>query len=150
MEHELDETRNPGEARNRARQRRRWAFLIFAGLVGAVIGALLSGLENGEGNFLVGQIETLTMPAWAAIAMAAAFFFALAVLPVWGFTQIDDYQMRHNLIGYAGGCIAAVAGYPIWAVLAMGGLVPHPTAFGIFVIAFAATMLTFLAVKLRG
>ena len=150
MDHEPDDTRNPGEARNRARQRRKWAFLIFAGLVGAVIGALLSGLENGEGNFLVGQIETLTMPAWAAIAMAAAFFFAFAVLPVWGFTQIDDYQMRQNLIGYAGGCIGAIAGYPVWAVLAMGGLVPHPTAFGIFVIAFTVTILTFLVAKLRG
>ena len=72
MDHGPNDIRNPGEARNRARQRRKWAFLIFAGLVGAVIGALLSGLENGEGNFLVGQIETLTMPAWAAIAMAAA------------------------------------------------------------------------------
>ena len=57
MDHGPNDIRNPGEARNRARQRRKWAFLIFAGLVGAVIGALLSGLENGEGNFPASQSQ---------------------------------------------------------------------------------------------
>lgn len=141
---------NPGEARTRARRNRKIAYLIFAGIVGAVLGALMSGLESGEGSLFSGDIENLTLPVWGAIALAIAFLLAFAALPVWGFTQIDDYQMRQNLIAYAGGCIAAVAGYPVWAVLAMGGLLPFPTAFGIFAIAFGGTMLTFGVVKLRG
>ena len=146
----FEDVPNPGEARTRARQRRKWAFMIFAAMLGAAIGAFMSGVESGEGDFFTGDIESLTMPVWASLAMAAAFFVAFAVLPIWGFRQIDDYHERQNLIGYAGGCIAAVAGYPIWAVLAVGGLAPFPTAFGVFAIAFAATMLTFGVVKLRG
>ena len=141
---------NPGEARTRARRNRRIAYLAFAGVIGGALGAILSSVEGGEGHFFSGNIEDLTLPVWAAIALAAAFLFAFVALPLWGFTQIDDYQTRQNLIGYAGGCIAAIGGYPAWAMLAMGGLVPFPSAFGIFAIAFIGMMLTFLAVKLRG
>ena len=147
---DTDEQRNPGEARTRARRNRKIAYLVFTGALGAVLGATLSGLEGGEGYFWSGDIENLHLPVWGAIVLAIAFLLALVALPLWGFTQIDDYQARQNLIGYAGGCIAAVAGYPVWAVLAMGGLLPFPTAFGIFAIAFGATMLTFPFVKLRG
>lgn len=146
----MDTEVNPGEARTRARRNRKIAYMVFAGVIGAAIGAFLSQVEGGEGNFFSGDIESLTLPMWAALTLAAAFTFALGALPIWGFTQIDDYQARQNLIGYAGGCVAVVTAYPVWAVLAMGGLLPFPTAFGIFAIAFIATMLTFLVAKLRG
>lgn len=146
----MQDVENPGEARTRARRNRKIAYLFVAAIIGAGIGAFLSGVESGEGDFLLGDIEALTMPVWAALALAVAFFVSLAALPLWGFTQLDDYQIRQNLIAYAGGCVAVVAGYPMWAVLAMGGLLPFPTAFGVFAMAFLATMVTFAAVKLRG
>lgn len=146
----MDELTNPGEARTRERRRRKIVFLVFAGIVGAAIGAFMAGVETGEGDFFRGDIEALTLPVWASILLALAFVFGFVVLPLWGFTQIDAYQARQNLIGYAGGCIAVVAGYPVWAVLAMGGLLPFPTAFGIFVLAFLATIVAFAVAKLRG
>ena len=146
----MDEQSNPGEARTRARRNRKIAFMLFAGITGAIIGAFMSGVEGGEGHFFHGDIEDLTLPVWAALLLALAFLFSLVGLPMWGFTQIDDYQVRQNLIAYAAGCVAVVGGYPAWAVLAMGGLLPFPTAFGIFAIAFIATMVTFGVVKLRG
>lgn len=150
MTDSTDDMKNPGEARTRARRNRKIAYLVFAAIIGAAIGAFLSGVERGEGDFFTGDIENLTLPVWAALSLALAFFFAFAALPLWGFTKIDDYQVRQNLIGYAGGCVAVMAGYPMWAVLAMGSVLPFPTAFGVFALGFLGTLATFGVVKLRG
>lgn len=64
-----------------------------------------------------------------------------------GLPQIDEHQVKNNLIGMTGGCIAVIAGYPVWAVLALGGFLPLPS---VFAIAFVSMAATFGIMKLRG
>ena len=80
----MDDVKNPGEAHTRARRWRLIFFVVLAGIIGAAIGGLLSMAETGEGDFLVGDIENLTIPAWASVGLAVAFLVALAALPLWG------------------------------------------------------------------
>ena len=71
MEHEPDDIRNPGEARNRARQRRKWAFLIFAGLVVSVYAHVIyfTALKDHDANLVVPfpllhPLMTVALGAW--------------------------------------------------------------------------------------
>ncbi|MFZ9396088.1 MAG: hypothetical protein ACO25F_08530 [Erythrobacter sp.] len=140
----------PGEARTRQRSRRMTIFYSASAVLGFALGFGLANVEQGEGNFLTGDIAALTLDPAIAVIVALGFFVGLMVLPVWGFTQIDEHQARNNLISMAAGCQIVLAGYPVWAVLAMGGLLPLPGAFGIWLLAFLAMAVTFGVLKLRG
>ncbi|QIG53003.1 hypothetical protein G6N82_01460 [Altererythrobacter sp. BO-6] len=140
----------PGEARTRQRRRRMFAYYGVSGIVGASLGFGLAMVEQGEGNFIRGDLASLSLDPLAAVIVAIGFAIGLFAIPLWGYTQIDEHQLKQNLIGMAGGCMAVIAGYPIWAVLAMGGFLPLPSAIGVFLLAFATMALTFGVLKLRG
>lgn len=140
----------PGEARSRQRRKRMTIYYGVSIALGFALGFGLANVEQGDGNFILGDIASLTLDPAVSVVVALGFLIGLLVLPVWGYTQIDEHQMRNNLIGMAAGCQVTIAGYPVWAALAMGGLVPMPTAFGVFVIAFVAMAVTFGVLKLRG
>ena len=140
----------PGEARTRKRQRKMIAYYGVSGVTGLALGFGLAMVEDGEGNFIKGDIAALTLDPLAAIVVALGFAIGLIALPLWGFTEIDEHQLKNNLIGMTAGCIAVVAGYPIWAVLAIGGFLPLPSAIGVFLLAFIAMALAFVVLKIRG
>ena len=139
----------PGETRTRQRQRRQVIYLGIAVLIGAVIGGLSGFFDQGDGNLFGGDWEDLKLPPMLAIGLAVLLIGAFVALPLWGFRMIDDYKREQNFIGFTGGCLAVIAGYPVWAVLYAGGFAPAPHAFGIFVIAYAAMILSFLFARWR-
>ena len=108
-------------------------------------------LNSGDGSasdvFADAQAGSLSQPlAFAAIALLIGGFF---ILPLWGFTQIDELQKEQYFIGFTGGAMAVLAGYPIWAVLTAASLAPTPRAFGVSMLAMVGMRPTFVFVELR-
>lgn len=133
----------PGEARTRQRKRRQIVFISIAALLGGAIGFVTGFFDKGDGSLFTGDWEALSLdPAIAAI-LAVALIVGFMVLPLYGFTQVDEIKREYNLIGFTGGCIAVITGFPVWAVLYAGGFGPAPHAFGVFAIAFVAMMVSY-------
>lgn len=139
----------PGEARHRARQRRQVFYIAFAGVIGGVIGLLTGVFDQGDGNLFRGNIDQLKLPPALAIGLVGLLIGGFVVLPLWGFRMIDDYKREQNLVAFTGGCLAVLAGYPVWAVLYAGGFAPPPHAFGVFAIAYVGMIASFLYARWR-
>lgn len=135
---------SPGEARTRQRQRRHLIYIGCAGVVGGLIGLTTGLADGGTGNLFAGDWESLALPPAVAILLAALLAFGFVLLPLSGFRLIDDYKREQNLIAFTGGCVAVLAGFPIWAVLHAGGLVAAPHPFGIWMIGFFSMFLSYL------
>jgi hypothetical protein len=139
----------PGEARTRQRQRRQTLMIALAAGVGGVIGLATGMFDQSDGNLFGGDWDQLKLPPALALVLAVMILGSFVVLPLWGFGMIDDYKREHNYIGFTGGCLSVLAGYPVWAVLHAGGFTPPPHAFGIFAIAYVSMMLAFLYARWR-
>lgn len=144
-----EEKLGPGEARTRKRERRQMLYIVLAAAIGGVIGFATGLFDNGDGNLFSGDWEQLKLSPMLAIGLAVLLIGAFLVLPLWGFRMIDDYKREHNYIGFTGGCVSVLAGYPVWAVLYAGGFVPPPHAFGIFGIAYVSMIVAFLYARWR-
>jgi hypothetical protein len=138
------DTLNPGEARHKARQRRQIIYFCVALLIGGLIGFFTGFFDQGDGNLFAGDWEELSLPPGVAIGTAIGLLVGFLALPLWGFTQIDDYKRELNFISFTGGSLAVLAGFPIWAVLYAGGFVPPPHAFGVWAIGFVSMFLAYL------
>lgn len=139
----------PGEARTRQRLRKQMIYLGAAAIIGGTIGGALGFFDQGDGNVFGGDWENLKLPPIVAVILAAGLVAAFLGLPLYGFRMIDDYKRERNLIGFTGGCVSVLTGYPVWAVLHAGGFVPAPHAFGIFAIAYVSMIIAFLYARWR-
>lgn len=139
----------PGELRHRRRMLHQAMYFVLAALLGAAIGLATGAFEAGEGSIFTGSWETLRLPPAMAIGIAVLLLAGFLVLPLAGFRMIDDYKREQNFIAFTGGCVAVLAGYPVWAVLHAGGFVPPPHAFGLFALAYAAMFISFLYARWR-
>jgi hypothetical protein len=139
----------PGEARARIRQRRYIIFMAICAVVGAVVGFLTGRFDQGDGNLFAGDWDKLSLDPAVAILIAVLVTFAFVALPLFGFRQIDEFKREHNFIGFTGGCLAVLAGFPAWAALHAGKLAPAPHAAGIWAIAFVAMIASFLVARWR-
>ncbi|WP_017663966.1 hypothetical protein [Porphyrobacter sp. AAP82] len=144
-----DEVLGPGETRTRQRQRRQIFYIGVAALFGGVIGFSTGFFDEGTGSLFSGDWENIKLPPALALGLVVLLLGGFLVLPLWGFRMIDDYKREHNFIGFTGGCVSVLAGYPIWAVLYAGGFAPPPHAFGIFGIAYVSMILAFLYARWR-
>ncbi len=141
--------RNPGEANTRRRRRKKIYYMLFSAVLGGLLGFFLAMTEEGEGSFFSRDFANLSLDPTLALVFSAALIFAFVVLPIWGFTQIDELLREQNLIGMAGGLIAVIAGYPIWVMLYAGGFAPYPHALGVFLLAYIGMIAAFVYAKLR-
>lgn len=139
----------PGEARTRQRLRKQTLYFIVAAIIGGTIGGVTGFFDQGDGNLFSGGWENLELPPAVAIALAIGLLGGFLFLPLYGFKMIDDYKRERNFIGFTGGCVSVLAGYPVWAVLYAGGFVPPPHAFGIFGIAYVSMIIAFLYARWR-
>lgn len=139
----------PGEARSITRRRRYVAFIAFGGLVGGIAGFATSFFDQGDGNLLAGDWDSLRLPPMLALLIAGLLLAGFLALPIYSFRLVDDYQREHGLIGYAGGFLAVMAAFPIWATLHGGGFVPQPHAFGLFAVGFVAMGVSYLYARWR-
>lgn len=139
----------PGEARARQRGIRQMLYIGVAGAVGGTIGLATGIFDQGDGNLFAGDWENLKLPPVVAIIVVVMLVFGFLILPLSGFRMIDDYKREQNLVAFTGGCVAVLAGFPIWAVLHAGGFVPPPHAFGIYAIAFVSMFASFLYARWR-
>jgi len=137
----------PGEARTRTRQRRQIAYIALGGLIGGVIGGLTGAFDQGDGSLFGGDWEQLKLDPAIAIGIAALLAVGFIALPLSGFRQIDEFKRENNFIGFTGGCLAVIAGLPIWAALYAGGMLPPPHAFGIWLIGFGAMGVSYLIAR---
>lgn len=135
---------HPGEARSRRRTRNEIYLYIFCALLGGVIGFIAAFADKGDANLFRGEWDRLVLDPTVAVVMAAALFLSLTVLPVWCFSLVDELVRERNYIGYTGGCVAVLGGYPAWLMLHAGGLAGPPHAMGVWAIAFLAMMAAFL------
>ncbi|MCL9999933.1 MAG: hypothetical protein NBV68_11175 [Erythrobacter sp.] len=145
----MTDTQSPGEARTCQRQRRQMLYIGLAALIGGAIGVSTGFFDQGDGSLFAGNFAQLKLPPMLALGLVASLIGGFIVLPLWGFRMIDDYKREHNFIGFTGGCLSVLAGYPVWAVLYAGGFVPPPHAFGIFVIAYISMIASFLYARWR-
>lgn len=143
-----DRTPGPGEKKSRARRRRYVAYMVLAAIVGGTLGAILNIGEGTATDLFVGDGPRSLDPL-VAIPATALILFGFLALPVWGFTQIDELLRVQNFIGFTGGALAVLSGYPAWVVLSAAGMLSPPTAFGVFALALVGMMATFAVVKLR-
>jgi len=141
--------RTPGEARARQRERRYILYVAFASVIGSIAGFFTGFLDQGEGNLLAGDFEQLKLAPWLALVIAAAMLAGFLVLPLYGFRLVDDYKREHSYIGYSGGFLGVMSGFPVWTALHAGGFVPPPHAFGLFAIGFAAMGAAYLYARWR-
>lgn len=139
----------PGEARIRQRNRTQILFLVVAGGIGAVIGLATGFFDEGAGSLFGGDWEALKLPPFLAIVLAGLVLAGFLALPLYGFRMIDDYKRERNFIGFTGGCLSVLSGFPVWAVLHAGGFTPPPHAFGLFAIAYVSMLLSFLYARWR-
>ena len=139
----------PGEQRTRQRRRTQMLYIGFAAVVGGVIGFATGFFDQGDGSLFGGDWEQLKLPPLLAIAVAIMLLGGFIVLPLYGFRMIDDYKREQNLVAFTGGCLAVIAGFPVWAVLHAGGFAPPPHAFGIFALAYVSMILSFLYARWR-
>ena len=142
-------TPGPGEARTRERQRRQMFYLSIAALIGGAVGFLTGFFDQGHGSLFAGDFAQPKLPPMLALGLAALLVGGFILLPLRGFGMIDDYKRQQNFVGFTGGCLSVLAGYPIWAVLYAGGFVPAPHAFGIFAIAYVSMVLSFFYARWR-
>jgi len=138
-----------GELRLRQRRRRQWFYYGVAVAAGLVLGLLLAFAEEGEGDFFSSDIANLSLEPGLSLALSGLCLFSFLALPLWGFSQIDEHLRQQNLIGFTGGALAALSGYPVWTLLYAGGLLPQPHAFGIFVLLFVGMIVSFAFAKVR-
>lgn len=139
----------PGEIRTRQRSRTQMIYIAFAGTVGGMIGLATGIFDQGDGSLFGGDWEQLKLPPLLAIGVAIMVLGGFVALPLYGFRMIDDYKREQNLVAFTGGCLSVIAGFPVWAVLHAGGLVPPPHAFGIFALAYVSMILSFLYARWR-
>ena len=139
----------PGEARTRQRQRMMMMYLGIAAVIGGLIGFGTGLFDQGDGSLFRGDWANLKLPPAIAIALVITLLVGFVGLPLWGFRMIDDYKRVHNFVGFTGGCLSVLAGFPIWAVLYAGGFAPPPHAFGIFTIAYVSMIISFLYARWR-
>ncbi|MDC8753251.1 hypothetical protein OIK40_01190 [Erythrobacter sp. sf7] len=139
----------PGEARLRKRRRNQIVFLAIAGMIGGLIGFATGAFDQGDGNLFAGDWERLKLPPALALGLVVLLLIGFVAMPIYGFGKIDDYKREHNFIGFTGGCLAVLAGFPVWAALYAGGFAPPPHAFGIFALAYVAMLASFLFARWR-
>jgi hypothetical protein len=132
----------------RARTRFKWATLIGSCVLGGVLGAMVSGANKGQGH-LFGDPTLLKLDPGMAIVIAIAFAAAMVGLPLYFYSKVDELKVRQNLQGMTGGCLAVLGGYPAWQSLAAGGLLPQPTAVGMFALCYFAMLVVFLVMRFR-
>jgi hypothetical protein len=137
-------TTGPGEARTRQRQRLQMLYFGAAVMVGGIIGLVTGAFDQGDGSLKSNDWDKLALDPAVAILLAGLVLFGFAVLPLWGFRTIDEMKREHSLIGFAGGCVAVLAGLPMWAVLHAGGIGSAPHPFGVWLLGFVGMMVAYL------
>ena len=140
----------PGERAMRKRQRLQRNFLIGCALFGAVIGGMLASGTAYQGGLIEGLSRgAITVHPMLAITLAIGLLIGLVALPIYGFLKIDEVKVKRNLWSMAAGWFVVIGGYPAWAMLAAGGLMPQPTALPLFAATYAATLIAFTVQWLR-
>ncbi|WP_066650518.1 MULTISPECIES: hypothetical protein [Sphingomonas] len=140
----------PGEQAARARERFHRNYLLAAAAFGGVIGGVLAVSTPGTryALFALAQGELKLDPLFA-IVIAIAVLIGLGALPAYGFRTIDEVKVQRNLWSMTAGWFVVVAGYPVWVVLAAGGLLPRPSAVALFLCTYGATMIAYSVLWLR-
>lgn len=139
----------PGEVETRRRQRLLRRFIVGAGVLGAVLGGTIGGVIGASHPDGLGTVAELRIAPWLAIVLALGFLIVLVGVPAYAFRTVDEMKVQRNLRGMTAGCFAVLGSYPVWQMLAAGGMVPQPSAFAVFLICYAAMAVSLGVMKWR-
>jgi hypothetical protein len=113
--------------------------LIACGLAGGVIGAFIAFFSDTTSNFQGiiddGLFSSSTIPAAAALAIAAFWCIAMPVIAYfWHKKAIDEQEAAAYRDGGYYAAYAYIIGAPTWWILARGGFVPEINGVVVFII----------------
>jgi cation transport ATPase len=128
-----------GERAEAARTRR--AGILFAASLAAAVAMIV-------GTAIFKQGHGRMAPGWA---IAFVCLYLLVMFGSWRFACriSDEVELRATVSALATGGTAFALVYPSWYFLWRGGLTPEPSHEALFVIAFLATMASYLWKRLR-
>ncbi|WP_164116738.1 hypothetical protein [Sphingorhabdus sp. Alg239-R122] len=144
-----DTDKNYGEQKVKNQNRKMLKMVAFSLVIGGVIGTLLRNIDGGAVNLLTGNTENISLNPLTAILVAAAIFIGLIGFPLYSLRHVDELERRININATAISGLAVLGAFPVWLLLAIGGLLPHPTAYGMFLIAMASGFVSYLWLKFR-
>ncbi len=132
------------------KQNRKLVYMILAGLVfGLIIGLLMAHAEQGVGNLLTGDVEGLSIQPVYALLLSAALLMGLIGYPLYTLRHVDELERAINVNATAISGLAVLAAFPVWQILALADLLPHPTAYNMFLIAIVAGFASYIWLKIR-
>jgi hypothetical protein len=140
----VSEALGPGEKMERAKNQRRAFVLCVLMAAGGACGLALAIAEPKGGGMLQGVI-----PAWAAVALAAAWLISVLGGSLWYKKHADEIDLAAQIWGQAVGGAAIVLLYPVWYLLWRAQLVPAPDANVVFVALYVVMVGAYLWKKFR-
>ncbi|MGN6622178.1 MAG: hypothetical protein ACTHKR_14105 [Sphingomonas sp.] len=131
-----------GVARLRARQRRRRLFVI--GALVLIFGDLL--LMWSSGNL---PRDVAHIPPEMAIGGAIGVLVGAAISYRFACRSNDEHDVRARRLAAQAGFISFMIGYPVWALLTIGRVLPPVNEPALFAAVLAIYLATFLRRKYR-
>lgn len=140
----VSEALGPGEKMERDRRQRRAVVLCVLMAAGGACGLALAIAEPKGAGILQGAI-----PAWAAIALAAAWLVSVIGGSIWYKKHADEIDLAAQIWGQAVGGATIILLYPVWYLLWRAALVPAPDANVVFVGLYVVMACAYLWKKFR-
>jgi hypothetical protein len=140
----VSEPLGPGEKMERDRSNRR-AFVLCVLMAAGGATALIVTIAGPKG---AGVFEGV-LPAWAALAAAAAWLVAVVGGSFWYKRHADEIDLAAQIWGQAVGGAAIIILYPVWYLLWRARLVAEPDANVVFVALYLVMAGGYLWKKLR-
>jgi hypothetical protein len=131
-----------GEQAGRLRDRRILRTVALLGLVGGVVGVVLSLLEQqGRHGF--------TLPAWVAVLGVAVLVIGTTAGTLLYFRQVDEVELHANYWSANVTLYAYIIGYGSWYILWKAALVPEPSHRLIYIATFVVMIASYGWKKFR-
>jgi hypothetical protein len=140
----VSEALGPGEKMERDRRQRRALVLCVLMAAGGAFGLVLAIAKPKGAGLLEG-----TIPAWAAVALAAAWLASIVGGSIWYKKHADEIDLAAQIWGQAVGAATIILLYPIWYLLARAAIVPAPDANVVFVALYVVMACAYLWKKFR-
>jgi hypothetical protein len=138
----MPQREGPGIRAGRLRQRRIMATVALLGLVGGVVGAVLSLME-------MQARDGVTLPAWVGVLGAAVLIVGTVAGSILFFREVDEVELHANYWSATVSIYFYIIGYASWYMLWKAALVPEPSHQIIFVSTFAVMLASYFWKKLR-
>ncbi len=138
-----------GEEKEKASKRQFNNALAISAIIGIIIAAALKYAQGDSGSIFTASPDTMSISPALAIGLTILVLAGFIVFPVLGLFRMDELERGHNVNASALAGLYGITAFPAWHLLSLGGLLPAPTAVGLFLIIFCGGFLSYLFLKYR-